>query len=280
MNKDTYSITVIIPSTGRKTLQRCLDAIERQTRPPDELLVIPDTEKLGAGHTRNIGVSQAKGDLIAFTDDDCAPPDTWLEYLLEVMNQYDADVVGGTMRETDPFLDAIRTHRSFPTVIEEDTAGSVGNTANIIYKRSILNECLSYDGYIYNSQPSGQDIDLIWRLRQRGAKIVYTPHTVLHLRESTYMSYLKRQFKKGVGIAGLYRAYHKVEERFTAQPSLLWGRGNTGRKASWLQVTWFKVIDPFDAGSFRSVGDFLVFWLGEKMQGMVFLWGLLDRSDA
>jgi glycosyltransferase involved in cell wall biosynthesis len=278
MKKDTHSVSVIIPSTGRETLQQCLDAIERQTRHPDELLVIPDTENLGAGHTRNRGIAQAKGDLIAFTDDDCIPPDNWLESLLTIMDQYDADVVGGSLRETDPFLDAIRRRRSFPTVIQEDKGGIVGNTANIIYKRSILEECLRNDGYIFNSQTSGQDIHLLWRLRQRGAKIIYTPKTVFHLRKSTYISYLKHQFKKGTGIAGLYKSYHQAEKHFTAQPSLIWGRGKNGRKANWFKALWLKVIGPFDVGSFRSVGDFMEFWLGEKMQGMGFLWGLFGSN--
>jgi len=280
MTSDSHIVTVIIPSLGRESLQNCIDALEHQSRRPDEIIVSQDTENLGVGITRNAGFAKAKGDLIAFTDDDCIPPENWLENLITIMDQFSADIVGGTMRESDPFLNAIRNRRSFPVVVHEDRKGFVGNGANIIFTRSILEICIKHDGYIYQSQKlPGEDINLLWRIRQRGAKVVYTPNAVLHMRKSTYVDYLKRQLKRGVGIAGLHKFYINAETSFTPQPSLLWDGDKSGRKTNWLKAVWVKVIGPFDVNSFPSILDFFVFWFGEKIQGLGFLWGLLMKDQ-
>jgi glycosyltransferase involved in cell wall biosynthesis len=280
MTSDSHKVSVIIPSLGRESLHNCIDALERQSRRPDEIIVSQDNENLGVGITRNAGFARSKGDLIAFTDDDCIPPENWLENMITTLDQFSADIVGGTMRESDPFLNAVRNRRSFPVVIHEDQNGLVGNGANIIFKRSILELCLKHDGYLYQSQKyGGEDIHLLWRIRQRGAKVVYTPNAVLHMRKSTYVKYLKRQFLRGVGIASLHKFYRNAETSFTPQPSLLWDSDKVGLKTNWLKAVWGKVIGPFDVKSFPSIFGFFVFWLGEKIQSLGFLWGLLMKDQ-
>jgi len=276
MQSDRKTVSVIIPTLGRESLKHCLDALERQTRRPDEVIVIHDIEKKGGAYGRNAGVAQASGELIAITDDDCVPPNDWLANMITIMEKYDADVVGGTMFETDPFLDAVRKRRSFPLSVQEDSSGVVGNTANIIYKRSILEECLRRDGHIFTK--TGDDIELIWRIQQMGAKVMYSPNPVLHLRKVTPLSYLSRQFTRGITVATLYKANRKSKQKFVAQPSLLWGHGRNGQSAEWLKVLWFKVVGPFDVKSFQSLADFFVFWLGEKIQGIGFVWGLFLKT--
>ena len=276
MKSDSHTIAVVIPSLERETLQLCLDALDRQTRPPDEVIVIRDTEHKGSAYGRNKGIEKSTSDLIAMTDDDCVPPDNWLENMLTIMDEYDADVVGGTMVESDPLLNAIRKRRPFPSSVQVDHTGIVGNTANILYRRSLLDECLKQAGHIFTK--TGEDIELIWRIQQMGAKVVYSPNPVLHMRKITAISYLKRQFTRGIAIATLFRASRKAEKKFVAQPSLLWGQGKTENKANWFKAVVFKIIGPFDIHSFDSVKDYFVFWLGEKIQGAGFVWGLLTVS--
>ncbi len=95
--------TVLIPTYCRpKDLARCLKALQRQTRPADEVLIVlreDDTEtwkllealspKLlpvqtvtvkvpGVVAALNAGLKAAQGDFIATTDDDAAPHSDWL----------------------------------------------------------------------------------------------------------------------------------------------------------------------------------------------------------
>lgn len=97
-------ITAIVPTYCRpRDLKRCLDALKKQTRPVDELLVVvrdtdaetrtflttfnPDSLPLqfvkvivpGVVAAMNAGLDAASGDIIAFTDDDAAPHMDWLE---------------------------------------------------------------------------------------------------------------------------------------------------------------------------------------------------------
>lgn len=98
------TISVVIPSYRRpKDLARCLDALKKQKRPADEILVVvrdTDTETWtfvqtlnpeflplrtatvsvsGVVAAMNAGMDAACGDIIAFTDDDAAPHIDWLE---------------------------------------------------------------------------------------------------------------------------------------------------------------------------------------------------------
>ena len=98
------TISVVIPSYRRpKDLARCLDALKKQKRRADEILVVvrdTDTETWtfvqtlnpeflplrtatvsvsGVVAAMNAGMDAACGDIIAFTDDDAAPHTDWLE---------------------------------------------------------------------------------------------------------------------------------------------------------------------------------------------------------
>lgn len=97
-------ITVIVPTYRRtKDLARCLEELQKQTRPADEvILVVRDTDTetwafleafnldslplrtetvsmTGVVAAMNTGLEVAKGDIIAFTDDDAGPHPDWLE---------------------------------------------------------------------------------------------------------------------------------------------------------------------------------------------------------
>jgi GT2 family glycosyltransferase len=96
------TISVMVPSWRRPdSLRRCLDALEAQTRPPDELvlsvrvddeetrsmlaaadppfpLVVATPQRTGVIAALNAGFDSARGDLVAVTDDDTAPHADWL----------------------------------------------------------------------------------------------------------------------------------------------------------------------------------------------------------
>ena len=126
-------ITVVIPTYRRPIdLARCLAALQQQSRPANEVIVIVrDTDAAtwdflhefqpadlslqtatikvtGVIAAMNLGLERSHGDIIAFTDDDAAPHPDWLE---RIERHYVAsDLVGGVggrdwVREDGKLLD-------------------------------------------------------------------------------------------------------------------------------------------------------------------------------
>jgi GT2 family glycosyltransferase len=132
------------------------------------------------------------------------------------------------------------------------------------------------DGYAFNpSFPgSGEDWELVWRLRKRGAKLVYVPNPVTHLRQAEGVQHLRHSFHRGIGIAMLFRLVRTDESGVIPQDSLLWGRAGKKTHPRWFTALWEKLLGPFEWRRFQQKRHFALFWLGEKCQAAGFLWGL------
>ena len=282
MTRDHHKLSVVIPTIGRETLALCRTALAEQTRSPDEVIVVIDHHRQGAAKTRNEGIARATGDLIAFLDDDTIPPPDWLERLVAALDRYEAAATGGTFKETDPLLDAIRRRRRFPEQEQIDQGDWVGNGGNLLIRRQWVDVCLREDGYVFNPffAGSGEDWELMWRLRKREARMVYVPVPVTHLRRVTIRSYLSHSFERGTGIARLFRLLRSDETRVIPQDSLLWGQAGKKAPPRWFAAVWSKLFGPFVSGQFQCKKHFWVFWLGEKAQAVGFAWGMFKERRA
>ena len=105
MSGSTGSVSVVVPTwDGRRRagLAACVEAIGRQTAPPDQVIVVVDhnpellawarqalpgaevvanRHRRGVVGARNTGVERARGDVVVLTDDDTEAASTWLESL-------------------------------------------------------------------------------------------------------------------------------------------------------------------------------------------------------
>lgn len=275
MPTERHVVSVVIPTVGRPTLQGCLDALAGQSRPPDQVIPVLDREWRGPSWARNAGIAQAVGDLIAFTDDDCRPPPDWIERLIAALDEAGAAGAGGSLAETDPLLEAIRARRPLPTARTRDPGGLVGGAGNVMYRRGWLDRLKAEDGHVFDERfrSTGEDWELVLRLRLRGAELVYEPVHVTHVRRASPMGHLRQQFARGCGVADLYLAHRRLGGPVSAQPSRIWGVPHRAG-AGLLSALWHKGVGPFDVSSFRRPAHFLTHWVGEKVQGLGFLYGL------
>jgi glycosyltransferase involved in cell wall biosynthesis len=118
----TPLISVVVPTWNRSALlEGALDALVRQQdAPPHEIIVINNASRdgtrelalryvhaypqvryleehrAGSSYARNAGYAAARGDLIAFTDDDVRVAPDWLRTIADAAEQYpDAGYIGG-----------------------------------------------------------------------------------------------------------------------------------------------------------------------------------------
>ncbi|MBA3753581.1 MAG: hypothetical protein H0X01_05475 [Nitrospira sp.] len=81
----------------------------------------------------------------------------------------------------------------------------VGNGGNILITRAWLDACIREDGYAFNPLiGAGEDWELVWRLRKRGATMVYVSNPVTHLRRATAGEHLRHSFHRGRGSRGYF----------------------------------------------------------------------------
>jgi glycosyl transferase family 2 len=121
-DRPSLSISVVIITRNRcRDLERCLEAILRVRRAPDEILVVDNGStdatrevvdriattrpiryvlepKPGVSHARNAGSRAARGDILAFMDDDAVPREDWLENIENAFLKSPAiGIVGGAI---------------------------------------------------------------------------------------------------------------------------------------------------------------------------------------
>ena len=102
-------ITVVIPHipVRPESLLRSMYSVHLQTHPADAISVVTDTQRRGAGRTRNLALAMARTQWVAFLDDDDLFHQHHLETLLGHALETGADVVYSSCRITHPRLGEI-----------------------------------------------------------------------------------------------------------------------------------------------------------------------------
>ncbi|MFP4058784.1 MAG: glycosyltransferase family 2 protein, partial [Candidatus Brocadiia bacterium] len=257
-------LSVVVPTYNRRAvLERVLEALLAQSLAPErrEVVVVDDGstdgtaelgaklarrgglrflrgEHRGAAAARNRGIQEARGDIVAFTDDDCLPPRDWLERLADGYARHPEVVgVGGAVVPPPEALaaSAVARHELWQSrevfgARDQETLGGfecpAGGTNNMSYRRATLVEVGGFD----ESFPPfvwGEDADLKRRITRRGGRLLYLPLAVVHLRRYALGPFLRQSLQRGRGEAH-YRLKHegrrgraRAARRLVAAPARL-----------------------------------------------------------
>lgn len=191
-------VSVIVPHySDLDGLAACLDALERQSRRPDEIIVADNASpqgleavervaagrarvvlvpERGAGPARNGGVAASKGAILAFTDCDCVPETDWLRQGLEALGA--ADLVGGAMRVLVEDEGRLTPTEAFERAFAFDNRTYVLRkgftvTANLFCRRVVFDAV----GGFRVGVP--EDLDWCRRARDQGYSIAYAAGAVV-----------------------------------------------------------------------------------------------------
>tara|TARA_Y100000739_G_C20595558_1_gene460144 strand:- start:774 stop:1781 length:1008 start_codon:yes stop_codon:yes gene_type:complete len=224
-------VSIVIPTTGNvKFIRGLVESVISLDYPKDkfELILIGDSptkliekhssiakkagintiveyKPVAAGKKRNIGSGIAKGELIAFTDDDTILREDWIRNAIKHLKENENYVgVGGpnfTPKEGLPFAKAVgrifgsKFLFSFRYTIGHAKAKEIAHnpTCNYIIKKTIVNEIKFHD-----TLWPGEDAEFDIRVLDAGYKILYAPNVVVwHHRRSRPTAFLKQMFNYG-----------------------------------------------------------------------------------
>jgi glycosyltransferase involved in cell wall biosynthesis len=188
-------ISVVVPTYNRALmLDRLLGALARCETPSGgiEVIVVDDgssddtgavveratlpavrylrQENAGAAAARNLGWRQARGELVAFTDDDCVPSPTWLVELDDAMTRTECDGAGGAIVPLVPgyLADFVQAERLVGHGGDADDVKYLV-TANAVFRRATLEAVGGFDERFPGA--AGEDTDLTYRIQDRGLRL-------------------------------------------------------------------------------------------------------------
>ena len=206
---------IVCAYNGERTMDPCLASLENLNYPNYEVVVVNDgstdrtreiaeryasirlinQENQGLSAARNVGLRAATGDIIAYTDCDCMADPDWLTHLVARFLSSDFGAVGGpNLPPLDSSLVAncVAVSPGGPThVLLDDEVAEHIPGCNMAFRREALEAINGFDPVF---RAAGDDVDLCWRLQNKGYKIGFSAAAVVwHFRRNTVRDYIKQQ---------------------------------------------------------------------------------------
>ena len=193
----TIDISVVMATYNRvASLQQQMERLLHQSLPSEqyEIIIVDDgssdgtadylrqleeqhprvtalrQQNRGPAAARNLGVSQAQGRILAFTDDDCLASEDWLLTIQRTFKDQSVLAAQGRTLSDKAQMTPL-THQ----VVNEYGDTSMP-TCNAAYRKSAFVDEGGFDtGFPFQNE----DADLSWRVRERGA-VVFVPEMLMH----------------------------------------------------------------------------------------------------
>ncbi len=235
------SISVVVCChNGEETLRDCCEGLQRLAYPDLQVIIVNDGSRdasgsiareygfrvidspnLGLGSARNIGMEAATGEIIAYLDCDARPDPSWLTYLAHTFVSTEHAAVGGPNLAPPGdglVADCIANAPGNPThVLLTDRVAEHVPGCNMAIRKSCLQAVGGFDPQF---RVAGDDVDMCWRIQQRGWTVGYNPAAVVwHHRRNSTRAYLRQQ--QGYGRAEALLEL-KWPEKYNAAGQISW----------------------------------------------------------
>jgi O-antigen biosynthesis protein len=228
---------IIAARNAAATIGKCLTALREQKGVRFEVIVVDDEssddtvliarsfdgvrvielEWGGPSQARNIGVSRAQGEIVAFIDADCVVQPGWLWELTRCFADPNVAGAGGDQVSPDDELPMGRSIQEFFKTIgfmteyikSNESSSAIRETrhnpsCNSAYRKDFFEKV----GGFSQGQFPGEDLELDLKLGWFGHKLVYNPAAVVgHYRSKSLRSLAAMMRRYGAGEKRLVQKY-------------------------------------------------------------------------
>jgi GT2 family glycosyltransferase len=289
------AITVAVSTRNRAdALGRCLGSLRSGARPPDEIVVVDQSDgsasraivehgrgigltityirddARGLGAAQNLAFQAATHDLVAVLDDDCIAHADWVRVLASVLAaRSDLDGVTGRVlplpaTESRTFAVSSRTSDVRREFSGRALPWEVGSGNNFALRRAAflrVGGCDERLGPGARAQ-GGVDMDLFHRLLRAGSRILYEPDAIVYHERQTRDERRARRPMYGRGMGAAIAIWHR--ERDQSSRRIL---------GSWIKLRLRQMRMAAARGDWADVGD-EVTMLASTMRGLAQGWRL------
>src|SRR5690606_32838471 len=134
----------------------------------------------GSYAARNVGVREATGEILAFTDVDCIPAADWVREGVDAIQRVKGrSVIGGDVR----FLKAqretiVERYQRLTGFMQEENIKNLGftATANLFVTRDALSQIGYFDERLF----SAGDREWCWRAARAGYSVEFSPSAIVY----------------------------------------------------------------------------------------------------
>jgi GT2 family glycosyltransferase len=234
-------VSVVVCSyNGARIIADCLHGLTKLQYPRYEVIVVDDgstdstasiasrygfrlvaVHNGGLSKARNIGLDAAQGEIVAYIDDDAYPDPHWLNYLAATFIKTSHAGVGGPNVPPDgdgPIAECVANAPGGPIhVLVSDQEAEHIPGCNMAFRKDALK---AIGGFDPEFRIAGDDVDVCWRLQQRGWTLGFSPAAMVwHHRRNSLGAYWKQQKNYGKAEALLEM---KWPEKYNALGHLSW----------------------------------------------------------
>ena len=231
---------VVCTCNGSRTIRDCLEGLRRLAYPDYEVIVVDDgstdttaavarqydcrlirTENRGLASARNTGLEASTGEIVAYIDDDAYPDPEWLTYLAATFMSTSHAAVGGPNLAPPGdglIAECVARAPGGPVhVLLTDREAEHIPGCNMAFRKASLEAIGGFDPQF---RTAGDDVDVCWRLQQRGWTLGFSPAAMVwHHRRNSVRAYWKQQVGYGRAEAMLER---KWPEKYNDSGHIRW----------------------------------------------------------
>ncbi len=282
---------VVCTYNGSRTLQDTLAGLKQLEYPNFEVIIVDNgstdgltseiaqqsgfrvirTSQSGLSVARNTGLIEARGEIVAYIDDDARPDPHWLHYMANSLMTSDHCGMGGPNVQPPgdgAIAECVANSPGGPVhVMLTDQIAEHIPGCNMAFRKSHLEAIGGFDPQF---RVAGDDVDICWRLQSRGWTLGFSPAALVwHHHRNSLLAYLRQQRGYGRAEALLER---KWREKYNAAGHVTWlgrvyGKGlaslftwsNRVYHGVWGSAPFQSIYEP--AGSVFSTLPLMPEWL-------------------